>query len=395
MNSIYIILAFLAGAAVAALVAYLIYRGLLENQKETSEKALASQQERFDLMLEKTAAQMQSATEQMLKERQKEFKESSSQDLGQIVTPLKESIGQMRKVMMDSALLQTQMSAEMKAGIESVMKQSESARQSADELARALKHDSKVQGDWGEVILDELLQSQGLTRGIHYDIQGTMTDASGHSIRTEENSRLRPDVILHLDPVKDVIIDSKVSLTAFIDYVNAPDETCRQIKLREHVDSLWKHVRELAQKNYSAYVKPPKVSMDYVIMFVPNTAALWTALKQQPDMWRKAMDQNVFIADEQTLFAALRIINLTWTQVLQNQNHEKVYALANEMLERVGQFARRYQELGRAIERVQTEYEDCGKKIADNGQSIVVTARKLEKLGARQSERNPLPELPE
>lgn len=457
MNSIYIILAFLAGAVVAALAAVLVTRSIikskeqvlssqleasqkeienqkeafqreilglkeaseqaLESQKEASEKALESQkenskrelenqilnaekslkeqQERFDLMLEKVTAQMKGATEQMLKERQKEFAESSSQDLGQIVNPLKESIVQMQKAMNDSNLLQTQISTEMKAGIESVMKQSESARQSADELARALKHDTKVQGDWGETILDELLQSQGLTRGIHYDIQDTMTDAQGHSIRTEDNSRLRPDVVLHLDPVKEVIIDSKVSLTAFIDYVNAPDETCRQLKLKEHVDSLWKHVKELSQKNYSNYVKPPKISMDYVIMFVPNTAALWTALKQEPDMWRRAMELNVFIADEQTLFAALRIINLTWTQVLQNQNHEKVYALANEMLDRVGQFAKRYQELGRALEKVQHEYEDCGRKIADNGQSIIVTAKKLEKLGARQSDRNPLPELPE
>ena len=204
---------------------------------------------------------------------------------------------------------------------------------------------------------------------------------------------MRPDVILHLDQKRDVIIDSKVSLTAFMDYVNAEDEGDRQKYLKAHVDSIQKHVKELAGKDYSSYVKPPKVRMDYVIMFVPNTGALWAAVGAQPDLWRNAMEKNVYIADEQTLFAALRIINMTWTQIAQAQNHEKVYELANEMMDRVGQFMDRYKAIGKALENAGKAYEAGEKKLEPSGQSIIQTCAKLQKLGAKQSTRNPIPQL--
>jgi DNA recombination protein RmuC len=274
-----------------------------------------------------------------------------------------------------------------------MMRQSEAAMKSADELNRTFRLGNRVQGDWGETILDELLESQGLKRGIHYDTQPYIRDAAGNIIHTEKGSALRPDVIMHLDQRREVIIDSKVSLTAFMDYSNANTEEERKRLLKAHIDSLKAHVRELSTKDYSAYIQPPKARMDYVIMFVPHSAALWTALNAQPDLWRNAMTQNVFIADEQTLFAALRIINLTWTQIAQAQNHEKVYALANELLERVGQFMKKYQDIGTALERATKAYEDGGRKLAPQGQSILTTCAKLQKLGAKPSDKNPLPQI--
>lgn len=363
-----------------------------EWQKQTT-YALDAQQARFDETIAKVTAQLKTATDEMLKQRQKEFAESSHTNLGQIVNPLRETIDNMKKAMNESTLKQTSMSSEMKANIENMMRQSEAAKKSADELARVFKHGSKVQGDWGETVLDELLESQGLTRGVHYDIQSVIRDADGYVVKSNEGSIMRPDVILHLDQRREVIIDSKVSLTAFMDYVNAEEEDKRQQYLKAHIDSIQKHVKELSAKDYSSYVQPPKVKMDYVIMFVPHTGALWTALHSQPDLWRKAMEKNVFIADEQTLFAALRIINLTWTQIAQAQNHERVYALANEMLDRVGQFMKKYQAIGKALENATKAYEDGEKKLLPGGQSILQTCGKLEKLGAKQSDKNPLPQL--
>ena len=364
----------------------------MESQKQT-EYALKIQQERFDETIAKVTAQLKSATDEMLKQRQKEFAESSHVNIGQIVNPLRETIDKMKVVMNDSTLKQTAMTSEMKVNIENMMRQSQAAKQSADELARVFKHRSKVQGDWGETVLAELLDSQGLTKGVHYDVQSVIKDAEGYVVKSMEGSIMRPDVILHLDQRREVIIDSKVSLTSFMDYVNAEDEDVRQMHLKAHIDSIQKHVKELSAKDYSSYVQAPKVKMDYVIMFVPHTGALWTALHSQPDLWRKAMDKNVFIADEQTLFAALRIINLTWTQIAQAQNHEKVYALANEMLDRVGQFMKKYQAIGKALENATKAYEDGEKKLLPGGQSILQTCGKLEKLGAKQSDKNPLPQL--
>ena len=370
-----------------------------QQQKALAEKDAAwndimkGQEQRFNETMARMSEQMKNATADMLKDRQKEFADSSNQQLGQIVNPLRETIDKMKQTMADTTLKQTEMSSVLKDNIERSMQQAMAAKKSAEELANALKHGSKVQGDWGEAVLDELLTSQGLVRGIHYDTQAVIRDAQGNTVHTDDGATLRPDVILHLDQRREVIIDSKVSLTAFLDYANADNEADRQRFLKTHIDSLQKHVKELSTKDYSAYVQPPKVRMDYVIMFVPHTGALWTALNAQPDLWRKAMEQNVFIADEQTLFAALRIISLTWTQIRQAENHEQVYRLANEMLDRVGQFMKKYAAIGKALKTATTAYDDAERKLQPSGQSILQTCAKLQKLGAKQSDKNPLPQL--
>ena len=370
-----------------------------QQQKALAEKDAAwndimkGQEQRFNETMARMSEQMKNATADMLKDRQKEFADSSNQQLGQIVNPLRETIDKMKQTMADTTLKQTEMSSVLKDNIERSMQQAMAAKKSAEELANALKHGSKVQGDWGEAVLDELLTSQGLVRGIHYDTQAVIRDAQGNTVHTDDGATLRPDVILHLDQRREVIIDSKVSLTAFLDYANADNEADRQRFLKTHIDSLQKHVKELSTKDYSAYVQPPKVRMDYVIMFVPHTGAMWTALNAQPDLWRKAMEQNVFIADEQTLFAALRIISLTWTQIRQAENHEQVYRLANEMLDRVGQFMKKYTAIGKALKTATTAYDDAERKLQPSGQSILQTCAKLQKLGAKQSDKNPLPQF--
>ena len=360
-------------------------------QEKRHTEATKAQQELFDETMARVSAQVKSATDEMLKQRQKEFAESSNSNIEQIVTPLRETIEKMKQTMSDSTLKQTELSSEMKANLENMMKHSAAAKESADELARVFKHKSKVQGDWGERVLDELLTSQGLTQGVHYEIQTTIRDSKGNVVRTDTGSNLRPDVIMHIDSNREIIIDSKVSLTAFMDYVNAENEEDRQRFLKAHIESIQKHVKELSKKDYSSYIKAPKVRMDYVIMFVPHTGALWTALNAQPDLWRNAMEQNVFIADEQTLFAALRMISLTWTHIAQAENHEMVYELANELLDRVGKFLKNYESIGKGIRDAQHAFEECEKKLTPGGHSIISTCAKLEKLGAKQNKKFPIP----
>ena len=358
--------------------------------EERHREALDGQQERFNEVIDKVKAEMKTATNDMLKQRQQEFAEQSNTNIGQIVDPLRKTIADMKQALSDNTLLQTTLSGEMKANMENMMRQSEAAQKSTEELTRAFRHETKVQGDWGEAVLDELLESQGLRCGIHFETQATIRDAKGNVIHPEEGASLRPDIIVHLDKNRELIIDSKVSLSSFIDYVNAENADDRQRFLKAHIDSIWRHVKELSDKDYSSYIQPPKVKMDYVIMFMPHTGALWTALNAQPDLWRKAMEKNVFIADEQTLFAALRIINLTWTQIVQAENHEKVYHLAEEMLDRVGKFVKSYEEMGKQIERLQKAYDEGGRKLAPSGQSIITTSMKLIKLGAKQNSKNPV-----
>lgn len=363
--------------------------------EEQHREAMTAQEKRFNEMSLRLTEQMKNATADMLKQRQEEFTQSSNRDLGQIVTPLRETIAGMKQAMDENTVKHASMTSEMKTTMENMMRHSQAAKESTDKLAQVFQFGNKLQGIWGERVLDELLQSQGLTPGIHYDNQPTMRDAAGNTLKSNDGEALRPDVILHLDQQREVVIDSKVSLSAFIDYVGEEDPIRREQHLKAHVESINRHVKELARKNYSCYIQPPKVKMDYVIMFVPHSGALWTALNAQPDLWRRAMEQNVFIADEQSLYAALRIVDLTWTQIKQAQNHEKVYALANEMLNRVGQFWKNYEDMGKALENASKAWEKGRSKITEGGQSINTTATKLITLGAKQNDKNPLPQLPE
>ena len=368
-------------------------RERLEAQETRHAASVKAQQERFDETVARISEQMKSATNEMLKQRQKEFTDASNTNLGQIVTPLKETIEKMKQAMTDNTIKQTEISGEMNANIQNMLRQSEAAKKSADELTRVFKHGSKVQGDWGEAVLDELLHKHGFTPGVHYDVQTYIRDINDNIIKSDEGSMMRPDIILHLDQRREVIIDSKVSLTAFMDYINAESEEEREKYLKAHVDSINKHVKELSAKDYSSYIQSPKVKMDYVIMFVPNTGALWTALNAQPDLWRKAMEKNVYIADEQTLYAALRIIKLTWTQIAQVQNQQKVFDLATEMMDRVGQFMKHYQVIGKQLAAAKKAYDDGEKKLQPKGQSILQTCAKLRKLEVKPSPRNPLPQI--
>lgn len=356
--------------------------------------ALEALQGRFDETVAKMKAELENVTADMLRRRQEEFEASSREGVSQLLQPLNANIAEMRRAVAENTVSHSEIGGRLAGSIRLVMEHSDAARKSADRLADALRGGGRIQGDWGETVLTELLESQGLTEGRHFDTQATMRDAAGNAVVSDERRRLRPDVILHLDRERDVIIDAKVSLSAWLDYMEATTDEARDRALKSHVASVEAHVAELARKDYSSYVRPPKVRMNYVIMFVPNTTALYAAMQARPGLWRKAMEKNVYIADEQTLYAALRIIDMTWRQISQAENHERVYALANEMLDRVNMFMEKFTAIGRKIDDAQRSYGEALAKLRESGQSIPVTCGKLLKLGATvQPRRGVAPDL--
>ena len=185
------------------------------------------------------------------------------------------------------------------------------------------------------------------------------------------------------------IIDSKASLTAFIDYMNADDEETKKIALQNHVRSIYRHIDELANKEYYKYVAKSRAFLDYVIMFVPNESALVLALSSDPMLWRNAFERKVFITGEQNLFAVLQLLKIMWTQKRQSENHEKVFEIANNLVERVGMFMEYYRDLGERIDKVNEAYGNVRKKI-DGRQGILVSAGQLVKMGARENPKHPL-----
>jgi DNA recombination protein RmuC len=357
---------------------------VIEARDKAHEEAMRTMKQHFDEALGQMKDQARLATDELLKARQQEFKASSSEALGTLLNPVKEKMEELRKEMTANSDVHKTAQSAIKSDVESLMKYTGRVARSTDQLAAAFKYGNKLQGTWGETILEEILSSQGLTKGVHFDVQPTITDAEGHTVRNEDGSLLRPDVIIHLDRRREVIVDAKTSLADYVNYVNAENEEDRARYLRAHIDSIRKHVKELSRKDYSSYIQPPKMSAGYVIMFVPNMGALWTALNQEPELWRWAAEQNVYIADEQSLYGAIRIVQLTWTQVQQAENHEKVFALAGEMMDRVDKFLASYEDMGNALEKAMKAWGEAGKKLSPNGQSITTTAIKLAKMGARK-----------
>ncbi len=356
--------------------------------RETDKQQRAAEQAQNLTLLRE---QVTNITQQLLHQRSEELNGQNRQSISHIIDPLQKTIEDMKRAMEENKQQQVRNAASFEEQIKHLMASSAQMSDSANRLSTALTTDSSIQGHWGETVLKSILDAQGLVEGLNYEVQSTLRDAAGNALRNDETgSLMRPDVIIHMDRQRDFIIDSKVSLTAFIAYQNAQTEDEKKAALAEHLRSIRKHVKELAQKDYSRYVVAPRQTMNFVMMFVPHESALQLALYADANLWHEAMEQGVFIVGEQNLYAALRAVELTWTQIQQAENHQQVYALANELLSRVGDFLERYHKIGDTIDRLQRHYDDCEKKLT-TGQSVLGSANKLIRLGAQQDKKHPLP----
>lgn len=390
-----ILLAFLGGAVVAAVVVFLVMRSIQKMKDQVHEQALASQEARFGETLSKVSEQLKSTTEVMLKQRQEELQQSNSTNMQQIVNPLKETLQKMETALKENRSTQETSTEAIKEKIATLVSTTMKVSDSADRLSNALTAENKTQGNWGEQKIESLLNAIGLEQGLEYESQSYLRDAAGNIIVSDDTAhRMQPDIILHIDETRDLIIDAKVSLTAFVDYTNAEDKEAKDQALALHLKSVRSHVKELAKKNYAAYVKAPRQSVDFVMMFVPVEAALQTALAADPTLWREAMNQGVFIVGEQNLYAAMRAVQVTWSTIKQNANNKAICDTAEELLGRVGDFLEKFDSLGKKLDSAKAAYDEVTKK-ALMGQSVLGSAKKLVKLGAKASPVHPLPSATE
>ena len=248
----------------------------------------------------------------------------------------------------------------------------------------------------GEIILGDLLASQGLTEGIHYEVQARLRDELGRPLKNDETGReMQPDVILHYPQGQDAIVDSKVSLVAYEKYVNAQTPEEKERYLQEHIRSVRSHVNELARKDYSKYIKNGRETVDFVIMFVPFESSLQLALANDPTLWREAFEKKVFVTGEQNLLGILHMIHIAWVQNQQAENQEKVFGLAEQLLDRLGDFVKRYNELGEKLHKTVEAYDSANNKLITGRQSVAQKGRELVDLGAKENPNRkiPMPEL--
>jgi DNA recombination protein RmuC len=308
-----------------------------------------------------------------------------------ITRPINDSFAELKKTIAESDKESARTAASLTERLRQVGEQAERMDKTATRLTNALRGDSKQAGDWGELVLQDLLDSQGFKRGFDYDVQDTLTDADGFIVRNEDTGhKMRPDVILHYPGNQDVVIDAKVSIKAYYDYVNESAEALRTQMLDRHVQSLRSHVKELAAKDYSRYVQPPRTAIDFVIMYVPNETALQVALTRDPKLWNDAFEKKIFISSTQNLFAILRMIQIAWRQHNQTENQKKIVGLAEQLVSRIGLFVERSQKVSRDLDLLRTDYDDMQKSI-DGTRGIIQKAGELKRLGIKEDVKHPLP----
>ena len=373
----------------------------LELRQKTTELHLLREQadKEAQLRAEKLAAQMDATKEQMtnlaqqlLERNAEKLKSENTDSIGQITQPLKEAIGEMRRELTQNRETSAANSATFQEQLRQMLESNERVGEKAANLAQALRGDNKAQGNWGEVILGNLLSCQGLREGIDYDLQTRLRDDLGQDLKNiDTGASMQPDAILHYPHEQDVIIDAKVSLKAYDDYVNAQSEEERTAALAAHVRSLRDQYQRLSKKDYSSYVQAPRKSIDFVVMFVPNESALQLALTADSKLWYDAFDHKVLIAGELNLMAILRIIQIVWRQYQQAENQQRVFLIAEELLDRLGDFLKRYQKLGDALRNSLKAYEDAEKKVFSGRQSVVRKGNELKALGAKENPNRPIP----
>ena len=317
----------------------------------------------LEQQLQLIKAEMFSASERILKERARELSDSNEQQLSNILNPLKENIRQMKDAVEKSDRAQTVTMERLDASIKENLKQAQEVGQRK-----------------------QLLEEMGLEEGIQFEEQVTMRDEYGRAIHdADEGHRLVPDVILHFPDQRDVIIDSKMSFTAFQDYHNAKTEEERDAALRRHLTSVRQHVNELSRKNYSSYIREGRHRLDFVMMYVFSESALQLALSADPSLWKWAYDNGVIIAGSQSLFIMLRVLEMSWKQMRQVENQQEMMKVASQVVERVQIFYERFLKVDEQLRKTNEAFDELKRSTSSSGVSITTAAAKLLKYGAQEN----------
>ena len=309
------------------------------------------------------------------------FRRKSSEDLGKILKPIQDKFAEFDKSFKEGQIKSGEQSASMRTLIEQVMQQSKSVGEEARNLANALTGYSKVQGDFGEMLLTDLLKSSGLTEGVHFVTQAVIQDDRGHEVRSEQGRTMIPDVIVFYPDDTLVIIDSKVSLTAYNNYMSAEGIEDRKRLAREHAASVRAHVDELKRKNYASYIPEGKSKVDYNIMFIPMEGAFQLVLEEDPRLWQLAKDNGVLIVSQMTLIIVLNMIQMSWRQHDQEKNIADVYKTAGELMSQINAWLDAFVKVGENLDKAGRAYSEARQKLLDSPQAVVRKIDKLERLG--------------
>lgn len=310
----------------------------------------------------------------------------SERRLGEILTPLKDDLETLRRTVSETYNSEARERYSLAERVKELIAANNAVSNQAARLSEALRGNNKVQGDWGEMVLKTILERSGLQEGVHFVVQAGRT-REGKALRNEEGGLLRPDVVVHYPGNRCVVVDSKVSLTAFMRLCEADNDEERRTQGARHVASVRGHIRELAAKDYQSYVGD--ASTDFVMMFIPNEPAYIAAMRLDPGLWQEAYDRRVLIVSPTHLVAALRLVSQLWRQDAQTRNAIEIATQAGRMYDKFVAFVDDMNSIDKGIENTRKAWTEAMRKLRDGTGNLVTRAERLRQLGAKTSKSLP------
>ncbi|MDR3763652.1 MAG: DNA recombination protein RmuC [Acidobacteriota bacterium] len=341
---------------------------LAAERKQSEEKLALLTAARVEL-----SNQFEALANRILEEKSKRFTDQNQQNLSQLLTPLRDRLESFQKKVEEVYVNEGNQRGELSGLVKALMNSTQQVSEGTERLARALTTQSKAQGDLGEMILEKILLSSGLQRDVEYTVQS--------SFRNEDARNVRPDVIVNLPEDKHLVIDSKVSLTAYSEYVNAADEDSRKAALARHLDSVRKHIKELAEKNYQTLHQLQ--SIDFVCMFVPIEGAFMAAIGEDSALWAAAYEKNVLLVSPSTLLFVVRTVAHLWRQERQNQNVQDIVNRGAELYDKLVGFVEELRKVGDRLDQAKTSYDDATRKLSVGRGNVIRQAEMLKDLGIK------------
>lgn len=341
------------------------FENLWERNKE--------QKDEVEKLQEKFIKEFENLANKILEEKTNKFTEQNKENLKNILTPLQDKIQLFEKKVEDTHKESIDYHAALRQQILGLREMNEQMSKETLNLTKALKGDSKMQGNWGELILERVLEKSGLEKGREYEVQ--------QSFVTEEGNRVFPDVVINLPDGKKMIVDSKVTLTAYERYINEEDDEAKNQHLKEHVMALKRHVDQLSEKNYQDLYQME--SPDFVLLFIPIESAFALALNEDTSLYNKAFEKNIVIVTPSTLLATLRTIDSMWTNQKQQENALEIARQAGALYDKFEGFVGDLVKIGKKMDEAKVEYQGAMNKLVDGKGNLVTSVEKLKKMGAK------------
>lgn len=347
----------------------------IESLTARNEEQRAEAEKRREEELSHLKSHFKSLSAELLTEQSKQFRETNKESMDTLLKPFRDNITEFRQRIEHIYSHENEQRGELKNELQHLMELNRRITTETTNLTNALRGNSKVQGDWGETMLETILDSSSLVKGVHYLTQHNLKDAEGNN--------LRPDVILCLPEEKQIVIDSKVSLTAYVNYSAATDEGERRQHLADHIASVRKHVKELGNKEYQKLLQSP----DFVIMFVANEPAFLEALKADPTLWSEAYEKKVLISSPTNLFAVLKMVADMWKYDAQDKNTKRIAECGLKLYEQAVALTASLEQVGTALHKAQTAYDDTYKRLHTGNNNMVRLGQQLKKTARLQSKK--------